>query len=70
LGGGISFFSGRYGWGCDNVNTYEVSSSCIWEIENINLNRLYSQTALSAKSATLIIQISTLHFVGEGITLE
>ncbi len=24
LGGGISFFSGRYGWACDNVNTYEV----------------------------------------------
>jgi FAD/FMN-containing dehydrogenase len=26
LGGGISFFSGRYGWACDNVNNYEVSS--------------------------------------------
>jgi hypothetical protein len=24
LGGGISFFSSRYGWACDNVNTYEV----------------------------------------------
>lgn len=24
LGGGISFFSGRYGWACDNVNSYEV----------------------------------------------
>lgn len=24
LGGGMSFFSGRYGWACDNVNTYEV----------------------------------------------
>lgn len=23
-GGGISFFSGRYGWACDNVNTYQV----------------------------------------------
>ncbi|KAI9050368.1 hypothetical protein LZ554_005534 [Drepanopeziza brunnea f. sp. 'monogermtubi'] len=23
-GGGMSFFSGRYGWACDNVNTYEV----------------------------------------------
>ncbi|KAK6580611.1 hypothetical protein PZA11_006847 [Diplocarpon coronariae] len=23
-GGGISFFSGRYGWACDNVNSYEV----------------------------------------------
>lgn len=26
LGGGISFFSGRYGWACDNVNNYEVRS--------------------------------------------
>ncbi|KAF7559912.1 hypothetical protein G7046_g4250 [Stylonectria norvegica] len=24
LGGGMSFFSGRYGWACDNVNTYQV----------------------------------------------
>ncbi|EFX00462.1 FAD-binding domain containing protein [Grosmannia clavigera kw1407] len=24
LGGGMSFFSGRYGWACDNVNSYEV----------------------------------------------
>jgi FAD/FMN-containing dehydrogenase len=24
LGGGISYFSGRYGWACDNVRTYEV----------------------------------------------
>lgn len=24
LGGGISFFSSRYGWACDNVNAYEV----------------------------------------------
>lgn len=26
LGGGISYFSGRYGWACDNVRTYEVGS--------------------------------------------
>lgn len=26
LGGGISFFSGRYGWACDNVDTYEVGA--------------------------------------------
>lgn len=25
LGGGISFFSNRYGWACDNVNAYQVS---------------------------------------------
>ena len=24
-GGGISFFSNRYGWACDNVNNYQVS---------------------------------------------
>ncbi|TDZ48447.1 Bifunctional solanapyrone synthase [Colletotrichum trifolii] len=24
LGGGISFFSGRYGWACDNVRNFEV----------------------------------------------
>ncbi|KAH8645390.1 hypothetical protein BGZ60DRAFT_425003 [Tricladium varicosporioides] len=24
LGGGISYFSGRYGWACDNVKNYEV----------------------------------------------
>ena len=27
LGGGISYFSGRYGWACDNVNNYEVNMS-------------------------------------------
>ena len=26
LGGGISFFSNRYGWACDNVNAYQVSA--------------------------------------------
>lgn len=25
LGGGISFFSGRYGWACDNIINYEVN---------------------------------------------
>lgn len=24
LGGGMSFFSNRFGWACDNVNSYEV----------------------------------------------
>lgn len=24
LGGGMSFFSGRHGWACDNVKSYEV----------------------------------------------
>lgn len=24
LGGGLSYFSGRYGWACDNVNNFEI----------------------------------------------
>lgn len=24
LDGGISYFSGRFGWACDNVNNYQV----------------------------------------------
>jgi FAD/FMN-containing dehydrogenase len=24
LGGGISYFSGKYGWACDNVMAYQV----------------------------------------------
>lgn len=28
LGGGISYFSGIYGWACDNVNNYEVRTFC------------------------------------------
>jgi hypothetical protein len=70
LGGWISFFSGLYGWGCDNVNTYEVSPAYMCEMEILTQDRLYSQTGLSAKSAILIIQISISHFVEEGITLE
>ncbi|KAL5114005.1 hypothetical protein ACEQ8H_008110 [Pleosporales sp. CAS-2024a] len=27
-GGGISFFSNQYGWGCDNVASYEVVLAC------------------------------------------
>jgi FAD/FMN-containing dehydrogenase len=36
LGGGISFFSGRFGWACDNVNNYEV-----WQLFLLKLLRLY-----------------------------
>lgn len=35
LGGGISFFSGAYGWGCDNVVNYEVVIAS-GEILNVN----------------------------------
>jgi FAD/FMN-containing dehydrogenase len=36
LGGGISFFSNRYGWACDNVNTYEVRQCQLYypEVKN------------------------------------
>lgn len=30
LGGGIAFWSGKYGWACDNVNNYEVETFLIW----------------------------------------
>jgi FAD/FMN-containing dehydrogenase len=33
LGGGISFFSGKYGWACDNVANFEVSVGCTLFLE-------------------------------------
>ena len=33
LAGGISFFSGRHGWACDNVKNYEVRSLFIDTVE-------------------------------------
>ncbi|PMD24518.1 FAD-binding domain-containing protein [Hyaloscypha hepaticicola] len=43
LGGGISFFSGRYGWACDNVNTYEVvfADGTIHEVSYASYPDLY-----------------------------
>ena len=43
LGGGISFFSGRYGWACDNVNTYEVvfADGTIHEVSYASYSDLY-----------------------------
>ncbi|KND86516.1 Bifunctional solanapyrone synthase [Tolypocladium ophioglossoides CBS 100239] len=41
LGGGISFFSGRYGWACDNVNTYEVVFAD-GSIHNVSYSSPYS----------------------------
>lgn len=51
LGGGISFFSGRYGWACDNVNNYEVSiigqarglGLLYFKFADVDLNRWSSQ---------------------------
>ncbi|KAI4128306.1 MAG: hypothetical protein LQ338_002805 [Usnochroma carphineum] len=37
LGGGISYFSGRYGWACDNVKNYEIILAN-GQIANANLN--------------------------------
>ncbi|KAJ5709647.1 hypothetical protein N7493_009938 [Penicillium malachiteum] len=41
LGGGISFFSGRYGWACDNVNNYEVVLAD-GSIQDVNFSSPYS----------------------------
>jgi FAD/FMN-containing dehydrogenase len=38
LGGGISYFSGRFGWACDNVNNYQVCSP---------LSKLYTHCPLT-----------------------
>ncbi|PBP15810.1 FAD binding domain-containing protein [Diplocarpon rosae] len=42
-GGGISFFSGRYGWACDNVNSYEVvfADGSVQEVTYSNYPDLY-----------------------------
>ncbi|KAJ5722135.1 hypothetical protein N7488_000170 [Penicillium malachiteum] len=41
LGGGISFFSGRYGWACDNVNNYEIVLAD-GSIQDVNFSSPYS----------------------------
>ncbi|KAF3923711.1 hypothetical protein ABW20_dc0104210 [Dactylellina cionopaga] len=43
LGGGISFFSSRYGWACDNVNAYEVvfADGTIREVSPSSYSDLY-----------------------------
>ncbi|KAE9373188.1 FAD-binding domain-containing protein [Stipitochalara longipes BDJ] len=43
LGGGISYFSGRYGWACDNVVNYEVvlANGSIVNISPTSLPDLY-----------------------------
>jgi FAD/FMN-containing dehydrogenase len=42
LGGGISFFSARFGWACDNVNNYEVSDPPCSSHLACNAKRTYS----------------------------
>lgn len=43
LGGGVSFFSNRYGWACDNVNKYQVvlADGSIQEVTPSSLPDLY-----------------------------
>ena len=43
LGGGVSFFSNRYGWACDNVNKYQVvlADGSIHEVTPSSLPDLY-----------------------------
>jgi FAD/FMN-containing dehydrogenase len=70
LGGGISFFSGRFGWACDNVNNYEVWELLFLQLSTVTLtrDRSYLQMGLSTKSTCNHIQISTLLFVVGAIT--
>jgi hypothetical protein len=67
LGGGISFFSGRFGWACDNVNNYEVWQLLLLKLLSNMLicDRSYSQMGPSTKSTRNRIQICTLLFVVE-----
>jgi hypothetical protein len=74
LGGGMSFFSSQHGWACDNVNSYEVVSTCIMFHKNWNtnafMNRSCLQMAQSAKSVTRpSILICTGRSAEEEITL-
>jgi FAD/FMN-containing dehydrogenase len=71
LGGGMSFFSGRYGWACDNVNMYEVCvSQRVGEFLGLTSCRLSSPTDPSVKYLTRHIQTSTLPFEEEETTSE
>jgi hypothetical protein len=69
LGGGISFFSGRYGFACDNVNNYEVY--CNFPVESTILTgaRLCSRMDPSIRSTRKLIQTSTSLFAAGATTL-
>ncbi len=65
LGGGISFFSGIYGWACDNVNNYEVSQTAIrrlGRLSKLDSSRLSSPMDPSIKSAKSPFLTSTAPF--------
>lgn len=69
LGGGISFFSGRFGWACDNVNTYEVGFVPLIDPRKLKISRLFSPMAPFTMSAIAYILTCTLRFAVAGITL-
>ena len=69
LGGGISFFSGRYGWACDNVVNYQVDY-LLGESILADRSRWLSPTDPSAMSITTRIQICTLHYEEAAIISE
>jgi len=68
LGGGISFFSGRSGWACDNVKNYQVRFYPLARCSSNHL-RLYSRMDLSMMSIETLIQSSTGHFAEAGVIL-
>jgi FAD/FMN-containing dehydrogenase len=73
LGGGISFFSGRFGWACDNVNNYEVCrlpTPPQLLVVTLTRDRSYLQTELSTKSTCNHIRTSTLLFAVGGTISE
>jgi FAD/FMN-containing dehydrogenase len=72
LGGGISFFSGRYGWACDNVNTYEVRFFARYS-RRLEISQLFARSYLRTVPfktlATLHTPTCTLRFVVAETTL-
>lgn len=70
-GGGMSFFSGRYGWACDNVNKYQVSSIlCLVMSALPTTTRSYLQMGPSGMSLTAHTRTSTSHSEAEATTSE
>jgi hypothetical protein len=56
LRGGVSYFSGRYGWAYDNATNYQVKC-LMFNWSRAKKSRLSSQTDRSVMSITTQIQI-------------
>lgn len=69
LGGGISFFSGSFGWACDTVNNYEVSCGIPQEKLTLTSCRLCLLMEASARLAKRHIPIYILLFEEAETTL-